>query len=248
MSLSAYDILAFDGSGLSCDGSVTNWQGNKVEIYKNWLYIHSPSMWKKDGSYCKPVIAEIQEGSITLAGFSIAASRGKTDQNSIFTFVTYQKNKPNKDHSNYENAFFGGIGAYGWKDEIKEIIEKSGKVYNDDWCNCSESIKNSDKFLHYANNMVTGEKLIFWNEKTDGPYNPTWLGITQDTLDEFFNWLTESNKEFEEILEWVQKCKSKPALKFNQGNAYFAKHLDFDCPVSEAGDQEVPLLQKMLKK
>ncbi len=46
MSLSAYDLIAFDNKGRPCNGVFKNQIGNIAEIRKTYLNIGSYRMWK----------------------------------------------------------------------------------------------------------------------------------------------------------------------------------------------------------
>jgi hypothetical protein len=100
MALSNWDTLAFNSKGKSSRGYATNKSGNSIEIYKSQVHIHSSSMWKYSTGFVEPIIAQILQGDLNLAGFEIISVRGP--QNGIFVF-TY-----------YDDKYFAGIGCYGF--------------------------------------------------------------------------------------------------------------------------------------
>jgi hypothetical protein len=144
MALSNWDTLAFDTHGKSTFGRFEDKKKNAVEIYKNWAYIHSPSMWVEGQSFSKPVIAQIGEGSLTLCNFEITAKRGP--QNGIFIFAKVFDSKPKKGKYTY----FAGIGCSGYVDKVEEVLTKLGRLkdWDDNWCSGSSSGPN-EPATHY---------------------------------------------------------------------------------------------------
>ena len=87
-----------------------NYLGNSIQIYKSYALIESEKMWNDQCSFVKPVIAQIYEGRIKIAGFDIQTKRIK-DPDGIFIFASYWKDET------YQRIHFAGIGCYGWGDD-----------------------------------------------------------------------------------------------------------------------------------
>lgn len=77
-----------------------------------------------------------------------------------------------------------------------------------------------------------------------------WVGVEKSTVDEFFNWceskrdLDFPNKIYD---EWLEKCKESSLQRFNQGDAFFAKHLGFETPSTKVGEAKDPIIFKLIK-
>jgi hypothetical protein len=69
-----------------------------------------------------------------------------------------------------------------------------------------------------------------------------WVGVEEETLDDFFLFL-EANapkKYFDKVVE-------ADRVRFNQGDAYFAKHLGTDLQASKPGKAKDPVITEFLK-
>lgn len=81
MSLSDWDSLSVNENGKSIDGTFTTSSGVKVEIYKNWIYIHDEKAWRNQ-RYSKPIVMEITQGSVIYQDLQLLALRGP--QNGVY--------------------------------------------------------------------------------------------------------------------------------------------------------------------
>jgi len=245
MALSNWDTLAFNHQGKSTFGRFEGKKKNAIEIYKNWAYIHSPSMWVDGGSYCKPVIAQISEGSLILCDFEITAKRGP--QNGIFIFARVFDSKPKKGKYTY----FAGIGCSGYVDKIEEILAKLGRPqdYDENWCSGSSSGPN-EPTIHYIENLETREHIVYWDENKKGKYDygNDWVGVKKETLEEFFKWLDSLvESEYDtDMKKWIARCKKSKKFRYNQGNAFFTAHAGLGLEATEVGKARTPVIMKII--
>jgi hypothetical protein len=217
MSILSYDSIAFNSNGKKCKSIFKNIEnGNSIEMYKDWVYVHSKKMYNKKAScFSTDVIAEIREGEVDIGGFNIIAKRNDT-QNAIFVYVCYGNFNKRGD---YKILRFSGIGCYGYKDKVKEILsslsERDMKKYGlsiqdirnyDDWFD-SNVCKDSHT-IHSLYNFKLNKDIIYWDEFIDGPYDVSkdWVGISSDTKKEFFIWL-EGIDDCLTYKNWVMRCK-----------------------------------------
>jgi hypothetical protein len=255
MSLSNWDTLAFGPDGKSCNGVLEAIDGKgSVEIYKNWIYVHHPDMWVPGGPYVKDTIAEIHEGRLTIGRFRIVAAGG-SQQQSVFVFAyTYSYGKK---AGEYKLKFMAGIGCCGWEDDVPKYakamkvdvskytdvytgsgMDEKGKAYH-----CLTCIKEDDTMEDFRLDKKEGDDL-----------EAKFLGVDYLTKEEFMEWLEKQVKDSyvfdREAKEWLEKVKteSKNALRFNQGDQYFAKHLGFDTPATQVGEQKETILTGVLKE
>jgi len=246
MALSNWDTIAFNNDGESCNSIFKNSKGSVLEIYKNWIYIHNEKMWVKDGSYRKPVIAQINDGDIQIAGFDITAIRGS--QYGIFVFASALENVA-KDEFKYR--YFGGIGCSGYRDTVKEVLSSLGRSpdISDKWVSGSGCDGVRDE--RYILNLETEEKIVYWDCEKQGPYDydKDWVGVLPKTIEEYLSWLEtmkdDSGKDFE---EWLEKIKKNPSkLRFNQGDAFFSENLKIPLPATKPGESDGPIIHEMIK-
>lgn len=226
MAKSDWDSLCIDEDGKSCTGPLTNKDGNSVEVYKNWLYIQSPKMWVEgSSSFTNPTIAQFSEGYIGLAGFDIYAARGKK-QNSVFCLVLSYK-----PGDKFERKIEGGIGTYGWENEVEIILKKLGREseIEGDWTSGWSS--ETGKFIA---NWTTGEEISH-------DYETKYIGVTEQSLTEYKEWV-KSLDLGSELDQWLTKVESNRQLRFNQ--------FDGAGSVTEIGKEipEEPIVIKIIKQ
>lgn len=181
MALSNWDTLAFGPDSKPGPGVATNDLGNTIEIYKNWLHILAPKMWREGQTFIEPVIANMNHGDITLAGFQVWASRGR--QNAVFVIVA---------PSNYpsDNVLMGGIGCYGYRGDkfvgaepttLEQFFKWAGKILEyeclDKGLEWLEKCKAETPIRCNQGDKFFSEKLGIDNQATKiGEAKPTILG------------------------------------------------------------------------
>ncbi len=265
MALSNWDTMAFGSDGKSCEGSFTNPKNKAhIDIYKNWAYLRSPAKNPDaDYQYTGDTIAQIDSGEASILGFHISAIRHK-DQDAIFLYVECTEDRGENtpaDQKRFVNHRFGGIGCYGFKDTVAEVLTKLGRTPQDNEYWSSGSVMEGDNLKHYISCFKKGatpagdkvEEIIYHDEAKDGPldYADDWVGVKPETLEAFFQWLEgrEQRDAFnEDYFAWVHACRASEKLRYNQGDAFFATNLNLELPATEVGKAETPFLLQALNK
>jgi len=121
MALSNWASMSVTNEGTG-NGSLTSYGGITAEIYKNWIYIRAPELWKPHGRFTEPVIAQIDQAYMTIHDLKILANRENL-QNAVFVYAesSYYKEKAAK--------WMVGIGCSGfdgdrWVGVTPDLIEK----------------------------------------------------------------------------------------------------------------------------
>ncbi len=248
MALSNWDSLSFGPDGKPSNGVFESVKGSSsIEIYKNWVYLRNPKMWQERSSYTKPTIAEIQSADISFDTLVIKAERHDS-QNAVFVFASefiYEEGKPSN------SRYFAGIGCYGFKDEVKLILKKLGRLKDYEkfmWSTSSEynGQKATQHFLHGSKEDKHGKYDLKKSIKIPYkaiPIEKLWEGVNKTTIKAFWKWLDSMVVGDKEALEWAKACKESGEVAYNQGNAYFAKALNVPIPAETA-----PILIKKSKK
>lgn len=239
MALSNWDTLAFGPTGKPCNGIFVSREiETSVELYKNWAYIRNPKMWTNNGSFVKPTIAQFNEGSLTIGGMELRAKRGP--QSSIFLFCKSYDSPFSPD------VYGGGIGCAGFDDEARLVLKslgREGEYKPGDWCSSTTIL--GGKKIHEVVNMATNETI----EHKGYDLDELWIGVTPETLSEFMSWLEEIVDEYgKDAEEWLVEVKASKPLRFNQGDAYFARAVGQKIPITEPGKANGTLLNSMIKK
>ncbi len=225
MALSNWDCLAFDETGQPSNGSFPGFGEDRVEIYKNWLYIRDPDLWRPN-KYMKPTIAEISHGDICLSGVHIRAVRHDL-QNSIFAFVSFRKYSGEGPQTKY----FCGIGCYGYQNQIEKLARDLGVdltgIPDERILESTDYSEKSGKKIHrllilHPDGMGKDQYAL---ETTldDDSYEPQFVGVTVETYRAFIEWLSkEVHKEGgPEVESWFQMVKGQTPKRFNLGDAFF---------------------------
>lgn len=217
MALSNYDTLSFNSDGKCGNGSCMNDIGSVLEIYKNWAYLSNNNMHIEDGGFTKDVIAHINEGDITIAGFDIHAKRGK--QNGIYIIACYGDWKDRK--------YFGGIGCNGYADTVKLVLKdlnRENDINRGSWSCCTTYEGRDTEGVSSICNLATEEEIIYKNK----PEYEAFIGVELNTLIDYFEWCSFLDVFDSSFGKWIAKCKKCAPIRYNQGDAYFAKKLGTD--------------------
>jgi hypothetical protein len=71
-----------------------------------------------------------------------------------------------------------------------------------------------------------------------------WVGVETPTVQDFFEWLRKQDGVSE---DWINNCLIAEHLRFNQGDACFAKRLGVETPSTAVGEAESPLLMQAIE-
>lgn len=85
MALSNWDLLVINQDGMMSNGVHRSARGIEVAFYKNWLYVSDEAAWHEHLGYSKPVLMEVQSGSMRYGDVNIRAARGSN--NGIYAAV-----------------------------------------------------------------------------------------------------------------------------------------------------------------
>ena len=250
MALSNWDILAFDTEGKPCNGVLAVPSGAEAHIYKNWLYIRHPKMWRKDCGFTSNTIAEVQHGEVSIAGLEIHARR-YDPQGAIFCFISHTEytGKGKKKYETHRDHYLAGIGAYGFMSDVEWLKLKHPRIYQ----------KIPSKYLssryHQWMGYTCGEQkwhIEFCNDSGKDRFtlnlrikrpdlDESWLGVTKETLAAFMKWLKKIAPE-----EYFAKIDPDAALRFNQGDAFFAGAMNIELAATPPGECQPSVMSQML--
>lgn len=226
MALSDYDSMVLNEKGEPCDGSFTSPLGVRVEFYKNWLYVSDENAWREGGSYIKPTVMEIQEGDLTYLDVHIIAFRGP--QNGVFALV----------HSSHYDNGEDGSKDYSMPPTITGMIGCSVVAYSG-----NEYVGVSEESTKWWNNKLRETKSEPW-------YSKTWGAFFDDSIlekDDFE--ITEVEYHEYPVIDCpncFREIDWDKAVRFNQGDALFARHEGFGIPATKPGEHKTPLIEKKL--
>lgn len=237
MALSNWETLAVNAKGEPINGVFVSKLGVKVDFYKNWLYVADEAAWVEGCRYTKPTIMNVDSGEFTYKDVTIIAKRGP--QQGIYAVIYSQR---------FERVPEEGCTQCGKKEKVHEY-GTHGKLelpFHASDCpvvfDCMVGIgcygyEDGGEFVG-----VKPESLAFLK---------TWLNASEEDAIEIHDEDgTKHERRFTSYLfeEAFRKIPLEKPLRFNQGDAYFSKHLDFDLPATEPGAQQDTVLSQMLKR
>jgi hypothetical protein len=124
MALSNWDTMALTHEGEFSRGEFVSPAGVKVEIYKNWVYVHDPKAWRQHGCFCEPVVMELKEGVAHYMDVKILALRGPQRGAYVVAWSGYK----------FNSTLTGmlGCGVYGYKgDDWIGVLPESLQWFQD---------------------------------------------------------------------------------------------------------------------
>ena len=138
MALSNWDTLAVNLNGEAQAGFFVSPGGVRVEIYKNWIYVHDPKAWREGGFFTQNVVMEIQHGDLHYHDVEIRVIRGP--QNGAYVVCW---------HANYKNEqteYTGmiGCGVYGYKVDKWVGVTPDSVEFLQKWVSNKERIQVED--------------------------------------------------------------------------------------------------------
>lgn len=219
MALSNWDTLAVDLKGEAQAGFFVSPCGVRVEIYKNWVYIHDPKAWRKGGQFCEDVVIELQHGDLHYMDVEIRAVRGP--QNGIYV-ACWHIDWHVEDKKPAEYTGMVGCGVYGFEGE--------------DWVGVTpDSVEFLQKWIGKKERTWTDEEIVIMMETFNNP-----------DLDpkEHEKWLRE-NCTFD-LTKEIAAIKLDQATRYNQGDMFFAEKAGLPLGATEPGESEEPVILKML--
>lgn len=254
MALSNWDTLAVDENGQSTNGVFVSPLGVSVEFYKNWLYVRDSKGWQEGGRFVEPTVMQIDHASLSYKDVSIRAVRGP--QNGVYAVVettiyppsvaedcpkckakakSYRHEQDCADFVDTKHLVMIGCGVYGYSGEEWVGVTDESKKYLSDW------IKRSDE------EEIPMPRQLFNKLATEDDIKTRLADkgqrVTRVTEENVF--VAYESFQFEEHIRQIDLSK---ALRFNQGDMYFANKLGVDVPATPPGQADESILIKALKK
>jgi len=248
MSLSDWDLLAFDENAQASDGTIKGFiTGTACEIRKNWLYVRDEDAWVGGRRFVKPTIAEVQSGDLYLSGFEIVAVRGP--QEAIFVQVTaaqYKKQEKGEPYQPPDVRRMAGIGCCGYYVPFAEVLAEEG-LDPREWAEESSGGFGGggepEKRL-FTFQKLGGDEVRTFERDPDSGYETRWVGVLLATLAAFVAWL-KSTGSSDAHNAWVDAIEKAEPLRANQGDRYFARNAGVPLSVTPVGKQQTPVLEQL---
>jgi hypothetical protein len=222
MALSNWDTLAVDLQGNSIGGSYVSPAGVGVEIYKNWLYIQDQKAWRK-GSYCKPTIMEIQHGHLTYCDVEIHAIRGP--QNGVYVACWNWAFDEKKRGDRPEYMGMVGCGVYGYDYDEWIGVTDSSKAFLQTWVSTQYALYDEEQIQRMLEQMRRDKR-------------------SAEDIADAERIMRELAYDFPKAIAQVQIGEN--ALRFNQGDAYFAEQLGSEVPATETGKAQPTVMSEII--
>lgn len=117
MALSNWDTLAVNLKGEPQAGCFVSPGGVRVEIYKNWLYVHDAKAWRDGGMFVADTTMQISEGQVCYHDVHIRAIRGPQD--GVYVVCWHENSKTGQGDGVLNPSLTGmiGCGVSGFEDE-----------------------------------------------------------------------------------------------------------------------------------
>ena len=251
MALSDYDTLAVDHNGMPTDGVFVSPSGVTVSVRKTWLSISDPKSWRKGGAFMEPVVMNINEGDLTYQDVRIRAVLGRKGIYAVVSSSAYLPMTKDKDGKDvYVDPTVTGmlvIGVYGYKHEAAIVLAKLGRKIkpNQEWHSVS-STKNG-KTTYAVERTVADKKRGFRIAESIPhkkiPWSRLWIGVEKSDV-ELLAKLARKHAP-----KSMQNIKLSKALRYNQGDRYFADNVKgLGLAATKPGKKSEPLLAKILGK
>lgn len=212
MALSNWDTLAVDLKGEPQAGFFVSPGGVRIEIYKNWLYVHDPTAWREKGLFCEDTVMQISEGQVCYHDVHIRAIRGP--QEGVYVVCWHENTETGRDDGVLNPSLTGmiGCGVSGFDDE-KWVGVLPGSV-------------------QFLQQWISNKERTFTDEQ-----------IKEMLPDLDAKGIAEVREEFSfDFLEEVAAVKLDRAIRFNQGDEYFADKIGTPLNATRPGESVKPLL------
>jgi hypothetical protein len=212
--------MAVNEKGESIDGVYTSPDGIVVEFYKNWIYVRDEKSWAEGSGWAKPTVMQVKSGSLAYKDIHILALRGP--QGGVFAAIWTEK---------YDEE-----GEGESKRVVKKVTGMVGcGVYGfdkDKWVGVTRATRSWWQKKLRAFKMRT-EKVRITEYPTEGKKR---VRIHKSRV-----------KRFDlDVPDELRVVKFNKALRFNQGDRYFAQHLGEKIPATEAGEQTEPVMTEII--
>lgn len=225
MALSNWDTLAIDETGASISGSFVSPLGVRVEFYKNWLYVYDEKAYQEGGTFTNSCVMEVQSGDITYKDVVISAVRGP--QGGIYAQVSTQWYKDDR-------KIMVGCGVYGYEYPPAPCGHDA---------NILGSRSSTGKDGKWITRCVECEQII---------PDCKWVGVLPESLEFLRNMVLEfvpdylSKEQQDNHINTKLANALSTALRFNQGDAFFATAYGEDIPATAPGEVNRPMIETLI--
>ena len=256
MALSSYDTLAVDQDGNPTTGVFTSPSGIQIEVRKTRINILDSKGWTKHMGFTEPFVSEIESGSVLYKDVVIEAIRGPQD--GIYA-VVYSYEYIHEKVSlirKLNRRFHKLFDPY----KIPWIIRQHlSQIIIDAMHNFSKKIPLPKHIGTKTNGMVCVGVYGYSGED--------WVGILPSSM-EWFQAKLRNHTKTKEILcidnngklieyesteyEWegipdsLREISFEKAVRFNQGDKYFADRGVGEINTTKPGDADTPTMEKIV--
>jgi hypothetical protein len=248
MALSDYDHLSFGPTGKPANGVFVGLNDYVFRLYKRWLYVDNARLWQEgSSSFVSPVVMQINNGDLSFGGNRVVAVPAQTVSGILIYIESYDYRDGNP-----VTTRFAGVACSGY--DYKRVTRNACaalKLNPADWelsstgsCGDDRDItlsrvrgKESDKTLKYS----------FRDKKAMRRYETRYVGVTKAAVNELLGFLAREIGWYDkEGQKWLTKVRRAKALRYNQGDAYFASHLGNKLCGTKPSKAQTPLLIRAL--
>ena len=228
MSLSNWDLLAFNNDGESCDGTFEAFNATTIEIYKQRILVNNKKTWQQgESAFTTPVLAEIYEGHVNIGGVEITVKH--CAQDGVFVFARAQQY--DEQTKSFKYRLFAGIGCCAY-DNPNQRLAKAMGVDLKKWevIAYGSGYHGDQEYISLAcRHRKKGKEELkeFYLDATpeNKKLESQLVGVQKSTYRAFIKWLHKvvdgSYGYKKEAAEWLKKIEQAKPLRFNQGDAYF---------------------------
>jgi len=264
VALSNYATAAFDSNGAPCAGEMV-FGPVTVEIYKNWVYVRDAFMANRDPQgwgFQLPTVMHIDHGELQYGNVKLYVARG-TRQHAVFVYAEMQQYPDDESAPTIRRLC--GVGCTAHMDYL-EFIEKNypdalaglpagcNKLVSISLCYGRTEDGKDDSYVSATVAKQDEQGQNTWTEHVLPGLTPAdldadamLLGVTDATMAEFLAWLETLRDEYcGPDAEYITKIRTAKGLQFNQGDAFFARHLDAATPAIEVGQLPEPTVLSQL--
>lgn len=212
MALSNWDTLAVDLKGEPQAGCFVSPGGVRVEIYKNWIYVHDAKAWREGGPFVADTVMQISEGQVRYHDVHIRAIRGPQD--GVYVVCWHENTETGRDDGVLNPLLTGmiGCGVSGFEGE-KWVGVLPGSV-------------------QFLQRWISNKERTFTDEEIE-----EMLPDLDDKAK------AEVREEFSfDFPEEIATVKLDRAIRFNQGDEYFADKIGTPLNATKPGESAKPIL------
>lgn len=245
MALSDYDHLSFGPDGKPSQGQFITPDGFIFRLYKTWVYIGHDKLWQNGVScFTRPTLMQLNTGALSLGANSILMVPSKTLTRGHLVFIrscTYEKGES-------KTAFFAGIVCSGYDgNRVMRNICKALRVNPGEWEMDCTTYGDNDERYHTISNPKTKRTKNLHYRKGDRLFESRYVGVTKRGVAELLAFLAREIGDYDtDASKWLVKVRRTKAVRFNQGDVYFARHLKTATPATRPSKAAKPVATQLI--